>query len=606
MSLKRFAIAPLFLSLGAWTAGPAFAQNFVAVADSANPIITANHTQAYAGAAWVDVDEDGLLDLFVSGRGAIMHNLGGGDFEQLGMRIPVQGSPLATTWSDYDNDGDIDVFLSGSVFLQNGSNLYRNDGELTFTKVTEEAIGAPSFYTGWGAAFGDIDNDSFTDIVVAAANNFGGVTHVNRLLMNDGDGTFTNVDSTVVTAVLDAYTVPTWSDYDDDGDIDLFIGSGEISQLDEDNLYRNTLTENGVWGFELITTAPIATDLVDGQVWNWIDYDNDGDLDAYQTNYGNGIPNNLYRNDGPDTYTKMTPGDVGTIASQLGAFLSNVWEDFDNDGDLDCFGTTDGVGLDYYWVNNGDGTFTADAATIVANTGGPHYGATVADYDADGDLDMYVSGLTATKRLYRNDLANGNHSINLKLVGGGVGYSNVSAIGAKVKAKATIGGTPTWMRRDVSAQDSFNSMSMLNVHFGLGDATVIDSLVVEWPSGQVDVMTGVAADQFLTIQEVDVTGVTAIASSGPAGRLAQNSPNPFATSTSIGFEIPRKGEVALRVFDAAGRLVRTLADGVREPGAHRVEWDGRDASGRTVASGVYLYRLETAEGSEARKAVRLD
>ncbi len=585
-------------------AAPAAAQNFVVVADSTNPVVTAVHNQNYAGCAWVDLDDDGWLDLTIASRNFIMRNLGNGSFEQLGGKLQGQGSALATTWSDYDNDGDLDVFLSGNQTATNGSNFYRNDGNITFTKLTLEAIGDPITNSGWGAAFGDFDNDSFTDIVVAAANGFGGVDHVNRLFHNDGDGTFTSVDTTVVTEELDAYTVPMWSDYDDDGDVDLFIGSGEISQADEDNLYKNTLTENGVYGFERILTAPIATDLVQGQVWSWIDYDNDRDLDAYLTNYSGG--NNLYRNDGGGVYTKMTSGQVGTIAGQLGSFLGNVWADFDHDGDLDCYATTDGGPVDYYWTNNGDGTFTQDVSSVLVTTPGPHYGSSVGDYDNDGDLDLYVSGKTNSKMLVRNDLANGNHWINLKLIGGGVGHSNRSALGAKVHALASIGGSPTWMRREVSAQDGFNSMSMLNVHFGLGDATSIDSLVVEWPSGQVDVLTSVAADQFLTHYEVDPTGAPVVSSGAVRGLLAQNSPNPFASATSIEFELPREADVKLRVYDAAGRRVRTLLEGSRPSGVHRVEWDGRDAAGRSVASGVYLYRLETPAGTETRKAVRLD
>jgi hypothetical protein len=571
----------------------AAAQNFVAVTDSTNPIIAVTAAGSYTGAAWVDVDDDGLLDFFVVRRRPIFRNLGNGNFEIMSGALNGQGAQLGTTWSDYDNDGDIDCFMSGSVTATQGSLLYRNDGGFSFTKITTGDIGNSLDNAGWGCAWADIDNDSYTDLVIAAANGFGGVNHVNRLFYNNADGTFSSIDTTVVTDSLDAHTIPTWSDYDQDGDVDLFIGSGEISQLDPDNLFRNMTTEigGGGWGFERITTAPIATDLVDGQVWNWIDIDNDGDLDGFLTNYNFAKTSNLYRNDG-GTYVGMTESEVGTIVSETGAALANVWGDFDNDGDLDCFVTNDGAGKNDYFSNDGDGTFTQDLASAVVQENGPHYGTTIADYDNDGDLDLYVHGTTATKRLYRNDLANGFAWLNVKLVGGGAGASNISAIGAKVRALATIDGSPIWQLREVSAQNSFNSMNMLNVHFGLKNATVVDSLVIEWPAGGVETYTDVPVNLFLRLTEgTDPTGAAAVSTSSRISWLRQNSPNPFRPQTTIGFDVPSVGNVSLRIFDTAGRLVRTLVDEPRPAGSYGELWDGRSESGRPVAAGVYFYRL---------------
>jgi hypothetical protein len=576
----------------------ASAQNFVAVTDSTNPILQVTAAGTYTGAAWVDVDDDGLQDLFIVRRRPIFRNLGGGNFEVVSGVINGQGQQLAPTWSDYDNDGDIDLFMSGNPVgaTGKGSVLHRNDGGWNFTPITTGDIGDLVNNGGWSAAWGDFDNDSYTDLIVAAANGFGGVSWPNRLFHNNQDGTFTSIDTTAVTDSLDAHTVATWSDYDDDGDTDLFIGSGEVSALTPDNLFRNMTQElgGGDWGFERITTAPIATDDVDGQVWNWIDYDNDGDLDGYLTNYTFAKTNDLYRNDG-GTYLAMTSTDVGDIVNTPSAALANIWGDFDNDGDLDCFITNDGPAQNHLWVNNGDGTFTQDITSPAVTENGPHYGVCYADYDNDGDLDLYVHGNTATKRLFRNDLANGNGYLNVKLVGGGAGLSNVSALGAKVKVKATIGGNAVWQRREVSAMNSFNAMNMLNLHFGLGDATVVDSLVVEWPAGGVETYTNVSVNLFLTLREgVDPTDAAAVLTQSKISWLRQNSPNPFRPSTSIGFGIPSAGNVSLKIFDTAGRHVRTLVDGPRTAGRYAEPWDGRDSTGRPVAAGVYLYRLQAA------------
>jgi hypothetical protein len=572
------------------------------VQDSTNPIVAATVSGAYTGAAWVDADGDGLLDLAIVRKPTMFRNLGGGQFAEANAALPSQSNALGTTWADYDNDADLDCFLSANNGVGNSSSLYRNDGGFVFTKITTGDIGNHAFNSGWGSAFGDIDDDGYVDLVIAAANGFGGTTHVNRLLYNNGDGSFTNIDSTAVTDSLDAHTVPTWSDYDQDGDIDLFIGSGEVTVLSPDNLFKNVLVESGSWGFERITAAPIATDLVDGQVWNWIDYDNDQDLDAYLTNYNAALTNFLYRNDS-GTYVRMSAVDVGSIVSAPGQALASVWADFDNDGDVDCVVTNDsGTPCDYF-ENDGDGTFTEDTTSGLATAAGPHYGATAGDYDRDGDLDLYVHGGTATKRLYRNDAAGSNGWVEITLTGAGApGGSNLAAIGAKVRLKATIGGAPVWQLREVSAQNSFNSMNMLDVHFGLGDATAIDSLVLEWPAGSTQVFVNVAKNGVYAITEgIDPTG--APWTPAPARHsLGRARPNPFRESTSIDFELGRPARATLAVYDVGGRLVRVLADGDRAAGRHAALWDGRDRAGRAVGSGVYFYRLDS-DGASSTKPV---
>ena len=598
----------LGLSLSLAAAGPAAAiPNFVAVTDTANPIVTANVSGNYTGAAWVDVDDNGLLDLYICRKQPIYRNLGGGNFDRVQGIFTAPGQPVGTTWADYDNDGDIDAFTSGGPFIGRGSYLWRNEGGFAFTKI-ESPFGGDAGNTldntGWGSAFGDANGDGWVDIIVAAAFGFSGVTNPNRLLMNNGDGTFTSDTSTPITAETDANTIPTWYDYDSDGDADLFIGAGEISQLDEDNLFRNLLKETGSFGFERITDSPIGTDLLDGQVWNWIDYDNDGDLDAFQTNYNGPLSNNLYRNDG-GVYNEASQADVGDIVATTGAALGNTWMDFDNDGDLDCIVTYDGGLPNEYWDNNGDGTFTENTTLPIVTGPGPHYAAVAADYDNDGDVDLYVHGSTATKGLFRNDLANGNHWLNVKLNGAGAPFTNRSALGTQVHALATIDGTPTWQRREVNAQNAFNGMSMLNVHFGLGDATVVDSLVVNWPCGGQEIFTAVAADQFLEINEAAAVDV-AVTRPATASLTLRAAPNPFAAETTMEFSLPLRGEVSLQVVDVAGRVVRELMAARQPEGDHQVTWDGRDSSGARVGPGVYFARLSTADGHAVQKLVRLN
>jgi len=579
-------------------------QVFVRITDPSNPIVTdgGSPSGSYAGASWVDVNDDGLLDLFINRQSAIYRGIGGGNFVKDNNVILNQGATFGNTWADYDNDGDIDCFTSGGGTT--GSHLYRNDGSGVFTKILTGSIADSAFNNGWGSAWGDYNNDGYVDLVIAAPNGFAGINHPNRFYYNNGDGSFARIETTVVAISLAPYTVPTWADYDDDGDIDLFIGSGPANgTVATDFLYQNLLRETGNAFFQRITTSPIATDLVDGQVWNWIDYDNDGDLDAYLTNYRFATPNNLYENVG-GTFQRKTITDVGTIVSDQGNSLTNTWGDFDNDGDLDCFVTNDaGAGnISRYYYNNGDGTFTRDD-TIAVVGAGPQYGATIGDYDNDGDLDLFVSGTSTTKGLFRNDLSNGYHWLVLKCIGsGGTSGSNLSAIGARIKVKAALNGIPTWLRRDVAAQNSFDCQNMLPAHFGLRDATVIDSLVILWPRGLTEVFTNVAIDRYITaVEGGGVTGIDELAAQVASQfSLQQNYPNPFNPETVIEFSLPATGYVQLKVFDLLGKEMTTLLDDVRGAGRYRVSFNAAGLSG-----GVYFYQLRYNTRVDTRRMILL-
>ncbi len=486
---------------------PLASQTFTRIT-TGNPIATdaGSSNGTYIGCSWIDYNNDGRLDLWVN-QIALYRNDGGGNFTKVTLPFASQGSAYGNSWADIDNDGDLDLFVSGGN--PEGSILYRNDGNDVFTRITSGDIGQSLVNKGWGSAWADYDNDGYVDLVVAAAFGFGGITGPNKLFHNNGDGTFTRIDTGAVVTGTAPYTIPTWADFDQDGDMDLFIGGGPANgTLLPDYLYQNMLKETGTAWFKRITTGSVATDVRDGQVENWIDYDNDGDLDVYITNYGGpavaGLKNDLYRNDG-GVFTKITTGD---IVNDIAHSLSSVWADFDNDGDLDCLVTNDAGATNRYYQNNGDGTFTTITTGTLVNIGGPHFGATAGDYDGDGDIDLFVTGVglagNNTKGLWRNDLANGNSWLEVRCIGT---TSNRAAIGARVRALALIGGNLVWQMREISAQNSFNSQNSLIAHFGFGDAAVVESLKVEWPSGRVDRFSGVAVDHLVKIGEGDSTPV---------------------------------------------------------------------------------------------------
>ena len=577
-----------------------FAQNFVKVTDPNNPVVTETLSGNYFGTSWVDIDNDRLLDLFIN-RKVIFKNLGSGNFVKLETAMANQNTNIGNSWSDYNNDGLLDCFVTstGGPF----SYLFKNEGNGVMSKILSGDIGDTLSNTGWGCAWADYNNDGFTDLFIAAANGFGNVFHPNRFLKNNGNGSFTRLEVAGLTDTLAPFTIPIWSDYDQDGDMDLFIGSGPGGSTSTDFLYKNMLTETGTADLVRLMTAPMATDQLDGQVWNWIDYDNDGDLDGFITNYANNVPNNLYRNNN-GVYERMLAAQVGNIVSDIGSYLANVWGDFDNDGDLDCFITRDGGQQSRYYNNNGNGTFTRMDSLEVVTLSGGNYGATAGDYDNNGTLDLFVTGSTNSKGLFKNELVNGNKWINIKCIGSGPvnNLSNAAAIGTRIKAKATINGNAVWQQREVSSQNSFNSMNMLNVHMGFGNATVIDSLIIIWPRGLKEVYTNVGLDQFYNATEGQgiVSGIVMESQILPEGfLLEQNYPNPFNPSTKIKFSIPSDHSnslFSLKIYDILGKEMQTLFTQKFSPGSYSYDFNGSDLS-----SGIYFYSLTSEGFSQTRK-----
>ncbi|MEW6755542.1 MAG: ASPIC/UnbV domain-containing protein [Candidatus Latescibacterota bacterium] len=251
--------------------------------------------------------------------------------------------------------------------------------------------------------------------------------------------------------------------------------------------------------------------------------------------------------------------------------------------------------------NSGDGTFR-DAALASGIDAADAGNVAWADYDRDGFLDLLMTvvhvvdyGIVeAPNRLYHNE-GNTNHWLVLRLRGT---TSNRDAVGARVVA---VSGAHR-QRRDVeTAGSGRGSQPSLEVEFGFGSASVVDSLLIRWPSGRVQTLTDVATDQYLVLEESTGPQPTAVTEAGASASgtvalptaltLSQNYPNPFNGGTVIRFTLPAAGPVHLAVYNLAGQRVATLVSGERSGGAHAVTWDGRDAAGCPVASGSYVYRL---------------
>ena len=206
----------------------------------------------------------------------------------------------------------------------------------------------------------------------------------------------------------------------------------------------------------------------------------------------------------------------------------------------------------------------------------------------------------APRALYRHEDATPNAFISIRLIGT---VSNPTAIGAKVRLLATIDGVPIWQRRDVSAQNSFNGHSDQRLHFGLGDATGVDSIRIEWPSGLISAIGSVEANQYVTFIEGATSDVDPIAPG--TGLLMQTSPNPFTGRNEIRGQAPSGVTVSLKVHDVAGRLIRVLTTSIQDDAQFTSEWDGTDSHGRDVPDGVYLYRLDAGTQSLTGRVTRI-
>ncbi|MDE0424189.1 MAG: CRTAC1 family protein [Candidatus Poribacteria bacterium] len=489
-----------------------------------------------SGVAFFDYDDDGLLDIYFVNSAdlpgshsptlptnRLYHNNGDGTFtdvtEQVGVGDTGYGAACAA--ADYDNDGDLDLYVTNF-----GANvLYRNNGDSTFTDVTQYA-GVGDNRWSLGCAFADYDSDGFVDLYVANYIDFDFETHINctqkgvatycppesfegspdTLYRNNGDGTFTDVTTTAGVYNKDGKGMGVvFGDYDNDGDVDCYVGN----DAGENFLYHN----NGDGTFTNVGwMAGVEAD-ENGNVQGTMgvdfgDYDNDGRLDLIAVNYQQ-QPNALYRNDNGSFFT-----DVSFVAGMAESLPYVGWGadffDVDNDGDKDLLianghlqdtveqydDTTTYPQQNYLLINNGQGRFVN--VSMKAGSGlqarEVSRGLATGDYDNDGDLDVLISNANDTPQLLRNDSENHGNWILIHTIGT---RSNRAGIGARVKIQTG----DSIQIDEVRGGSGYLSQNDLRLHFGIGTHKRIDSIEVSWPSGVVDTIRDVVPNQILTITE---------------------------------------------------------------------------------------------------------
>jgi hypothetical protein len=531
---------------------------------TSGPLVTTGTT---FGVAWGDFDKDGDFDLFMA-KGSSASKLVRNDGTDLFTDVTTaavggSGGDMSSTIVDYDDDGDLDIYVTNSTYA---SRMLRNDAGTFVSVAAGDATGSTYAQS---AAWADYDRDGDLDLFVTC---WGQPDHLYR---NDGNGILHDVTPPVL-ADPQNNTGVAWGDFDNDRDPDLYVG-GRVTG----HLYRNDA------GTFIDVTNPVSTGKAGVNGVAWGDEDGDGDLDLYLARDLNS--SRLLRND-------STPGVVNftdlfiTAVRDPGAGQGTTWIDYDADGDLDIFLAKAGSpgAPNALFRNNGGDSFTdvsAGPVLAVANSRGVACG----DYDGNGTPDLYIANWNSSNQLL-STTGTGSHWTEIRLIGT---QSNSQGIGARVRV---VAGTRV-MVREISGGSGIYSqdapVALVGVHY---TTTIVDSVVVFWPSGLVTDTLNIPINQIITMRETpDQTGV----GDDPlpvAARLLAASPNPFRAGTSIAYELSQRSPVRLMVMDAQGRLLRVLESAQsKEPGRYSESWDGRNEAGHHVAPGVYFYSL-TANG----------
>ena len=492
-----------------------------------------------SGAAFFDYDADGDPDLyFVNGAplpgyvsqeiptNCLYRNNGDGTFtdvtEKAGVGDTGYGHGCAV--GDYNNDGKLDLYVTNYAT----NRLYRNNGNSTFTEVAESAgVTEPRWSTS--CAFADYDRDGNLDLYVVnyivfdidenpwcglrekgiraycEPDNF--TAQSDTLYRNNGDGTFTDVTKTAgIYNTTGKGLGVVWADYNNDGAADIYVANDSTENL----FYRN----NGDGTFEEVGFMVGVALSENGAAENGMgttfgDWNNDGWFDLTVTNYAQQT-NTLYHNDADGFFTDATA--TTKTAQRTYPYLgwATAFIDYDNDGYQDLFvanghlhenlaelgqeGTYGQRNL--LFRNNSNGTFTEISETL-----GPGMkladvsrGATFADYDLDGDIDIVVTNSNTAPRLLRNDGGNRKNWLQIRLT---ATNGSTDAIGARVKI--TTG--KLTQTREVRSGDGYLSQQDLTLHFGIGDSEQVDSIEVQWQTGAKQLIGSVPANQVLSLEE---------------------------------------------------------------------------------------------------------
>ncbi|HGE70479.1 TPA: T9SS type A sorting domain-containing protein [Candidatus Poribacteria bacterium] len=537
------------------------------------------------GIAFADYDNDGDLDLYVSADPSdlLYRNNSDGTFTEVAIEsgISFVGDGVGIAFGDYDNDGDLDIYIP----VNDGADVFfQNDGKGIFKDITK-GVRIDNLARARSASFADFDRDGYLDIYVVNED------MPNILYKNINGKYFVDVAPKMGVADAGPGRCGIWGDYDNDGDLDLYVtnkGASNILYQNEGNGFKDVTNFAGVSADDESTGAVFA------------DYDNDGYLDICVGGYKKVF---LFHNNGNGTFTDLS--EIVGIENS-GTNCTPAFGDFNNDGYLDLYlAVWKGKSVIYY--NNGNGTFRDVTDELEMGNFGNSWSAISGDYDKDGDLDIYVSFTTRSNILYENQ-GNKNNWLQVKTIGS---LSNRDGIGTRIKVTAD----GKIQIREISGGTAYGSQDSFIAHFGLGEKTKVDMVEVFWQSGVKTRLKNISANQMIVVKEnlsaVDPSEEDKFVLNNPKSMpnitcLLNNYPNPFNPETWIPFQLSSQSDVEIIIYNQNGQIVRTLSLGNKKAGIYTSKsdsayWDGRNEEGEIVAGGIYFYLLKAGDLKDIKK-----
>ncbi|WP_340170847.1 FG-GAP-like repeat-containing protein [Lacinutrix sp.] len=528
------------------------------------------------GVSFCDFNNDGWDDLTYSttdGEQLLFFQNNNGLFTEVDLSIVNNQRVKQVLWVDYDNDGDKD-FMATSI---SGFNkYYRNDGALTFTDVTETIGFFTNNLTTYGISFGDIDNDGDLDALIANRDSVN-TNNYSYLYRNQGNGTFIEItESAGLNLNNELSFCSAFFDYDNDGDQDIYIANDKTPN--RNRLYQN----NGSGTFTDVSVSSDAGVFIDAMSTTIGDYNNDGWFDIYVTNTTAG--NYLLKNNGDGTFFNLSPG-LGTEMNTIS--WGSSFLDADNDRDLDLYVSSSMTGVDptlmssAFFENDGTNNYTIPTGIGFANDTRRSFANAVGDFNNDGLPDIVVMNDTDNYFLWENTTTNSNNYLKVKLEGV---TSNKGGIGSRIEV--AINGNSQY--RYTLCGEGYLAQNSSTEIIGFGSATVADYVKVTWPSGTIDIINNVTANQVLNIVEGSSLSTNDY-NQAPKLNVHPNPTNGKVTINNI------KSNTKLIVYNILGRQ---LLEQVLTPTKNKVDISN-------YAKGVYLFSLKDEDGKLTTKKVVL-
>ena len=498
----------------------------------------------------LDVNNDGWEDVFISnglgeGQADFLYiNNGDGTFHQSeSSEISQALNPsVGASFADINNDGYIDGVISS--WYGKEDLYYINDGQGEFVLQVDGGINPASF--GETASLGDYNGDGLIDLYITSSGGDG----KNFLYKNIGNGKFQIQEDHILTSDAKLSRSATWVDADGNGKIDLYV-------TNEDGRSNDLFFNKGDGVFEKYLRGGLVATPLSTMTSSWGDIDNDGDLDVFVGNAGfyEELRNQLFINEGGEFIEVMDD----PVTSYNGCTFGSSMIDYDNDGHLDLFisnGFCNSNLRNRLYRNQGDGTFEDRTSDLTLNPNVCSYGNAWGDFNNDGFMDLVIAncknrqGEEEQNNLYMMNIGNDNSWLKIKLEGV---ESNRSAIGARIYAKARIRGEDMWQMREITSQSGYSGQNSLIVHFGLGDASIVDSLRIEWPSGKKMWFNNIEVNQLLEYSE----GASSASTGSVINPGMYISPNPSTVNhpVHIGLRTPLKGNWDLSLSSIQGEVL---------------------------------------------------